>query len=474
MKKLTAKQKTSYIRLRTGESRLILITGDILMAILALFISLYFWGQDDWLNFSWQFLVERPPFWYYLMPVLWILLLIDLYEIHRANRIEDTIKGVSLAALISLIIYLVIYFSSSPNSLPRQGVAIFILAVYFMTLIWRLLYIRIFTAPLFMSRVIILGAGRAGITLANVIQQLWPLPFYLVGFVDDDEKKVGSKIVNLPVLGSSNALTEIIDNENISDLVFAISGDLNPEMFQAIIAAGENGINVTTMPIMYEDLLGRVPILLLQSDWLVRSFLSQSHTGSLFQMAKRLMDIIGSLIGLFILIILFPLVSILILIDNGSPVIYKQGRIGKNGKLYEIYKFRSMYKDAEIDGKAKYAVENDKRITKIGRILRKTHIDELPQFINILRGDMSLVGPRPEREEHVNKLQKEVPFYRARFLVKPGLTGWAQINYGYASTKEDNTIKLEYDLYYIKHRNLILDVLILLRTIGTAVGFRGL
>ena len=473
MRSKNLKHKKSYIRLKKGESRFILLLGDIIFASIALLIALYFWAQDDWLKFSLEFVVQRPPNWFYILPIGWIILLIDIYDIQRASKREDTIKGVSLAALISLGIYLVVYFTSPPNSLPRRGVAVFILAAFILTFIWRLLYIRIFTAPVFMSRVLIVGAGRAGETFSRVIKKMWPLPFYVVGFIDDDPNKIGEDINGFPILGNCNDLSNVIEKYQVSDIVFSISGDMSPDMFQAIINAGEQGIEVTTMPTMYEELLSRVPILLLQSDWIIRSFLDQSQTGSLYKIAKRLLDIIGGLVGLFILVILLPFISILILLDSGTPIIYKQDRLGKNGKEYKIIKFRTMYKDAESDGKAKLASQNDSRITKVGRLLRKSHLDELPQFINILRGEMSLVGPRAERKQLVDKLQNDVPFYRARLLVKPGLTGWAQINFGYASSIEDNTTKLEFDLYYIKHRNLFMDILILIQTVGTVIGFKG-
>ena len=474
MRNKSLKQKKSYIKLTTGESRFILLLGDIIFASIALVIALYFWAQDDWLDLTFDFLVQRAPFWFFILPVVWIILLFDLYDIQRASKRDDTLKGISLAALISLGIYLIVYFTSPPSSLPRRGVAVFILAAFILTLIWRVLYIRIFTAPVFMSRVLIVGAGRAGETLSKVINRMLPKPFFLVGFIDDDPQKIGEEINGFPILGGCKALASIIEEYDVSDIVFSISGDMTPDMFQAIINAGEQGIEVTTMPIMYEELLNRVPILLLQSDWIIRSFLDQSQTSSLYKISKRFIDIFGALIGLFILVILFPLISIVILLDTGAPIIYKQDRLGKNGKEYKILKFRTMFTDAESDGKAKLAKQNDSRITKVGRLLRRTHLDELPQFINILRGEMSIVGPRAERKQLVNNLQNDVPFYRGRLLVKPGLTGWAQINYGYASSIEDNTTKLEFDLYYIKHRTIFLDFLIIIRTIGTVFGFKGM
>jgi lipopolysaccharide/colanic/teichoic acid biosynthesis glycosyltransferase len=189
-----------------------------------------------------------------------------------------------------------------------------------------------------------------------------------------------------------------------------------------------------------------------------------------YELMKRLMDIAGGVVGVMILALVFPFFGLAILLESGWPVIYTQTRLGKNGCEYRIIKFRTMREATEKDG---HLIPDEMRITRVGRLLRKSHLDELPNFINVLRGEMSLVGPRAERSELVNDLQNKVPFYRARLFVKPGLTGWAQVNFGYASTVEDTGVKLEYDLYYIEHRNLMLDFIILLRTFGTIIGFRG-
>jgi len=473
MEGIKAKTKPIFWRLRPSERQIILLIGDTFMGFLALFIALVVWSREDWLRLSLSFLVERTPTWFFLTPFLWLLLSIELYDVRRASRRSETLKGVALAAGLSLGLYLLVYFSSDPNSLPRLGVAVFILAVSILTIIWRFIYIRIFTAPVFMRRVLIIGAGRAGENLVQVIDSIWPLPFYLVGLIDDDPAKRDMEFGTHKVLGSSQDLLEIIERERISDLVFAISGEMNPEMFQAVLTAEECGVEVTTMPLVYEELLGRVPILMLQSDWILRSFVDQAHANSFYELAKRLIDILGSLFGLAALVILYPFIALLIVLDDGFPIIYKQERLGKNGKPYDIIKFRTMIKEAEKEGKALVATKNDSRITRVGNFLRKSHVDEFPQFLNVLRGEMSLVGPRAERVELVNKLQTKVPFYRARLFVKPGLTGWAQVNYGYAETVEDTTIKLEYDLYYIKHRNLMLDLLTIFRTAGTVFGLRG-
>jgi lipopolysaccharide/colanic/teichoic acid biosynthesis glycosyltransferase len=181
-------------------------------------------------------------------------------------------------------------------------------------------------------------------------------------------------------------------------------------------------------------------------------------------------DIVGGLVGVIGLALATPFLGAIILLESGWPVFYYQSRLGKNGREYKIIKFRTMREAYDETGRP---LPDKDRMTRVGWFLRKTHIDEVPQVVNIMRGEMSLVGPRAEISQLVNDLQAKVPFYRARLLVKPGLTGWAQVNYGYASTVEETAVKLEYDLYYIKHRNLVLDFIIMLRTVGTVVGFRG-
>jgi exopolysaccharide biosynthesis polyprenyl glycosylphosphotransferase len=461
-------------RIQTGERRTILLVGDLIVAGLALFIALYFWAQKDaWIKFSWQFLTVRPPFWFYLLPFFWLLLNVELYDVRTASHRGDTIRGITIAAAISGVIYLLIYFTSEPSSLPRLGVASFIIATTVLTLLWRMLYINIFTAPVFMRRVLIVGAGKAGTNLVHVLQKIQPPPFFLVGLIDDDPEKQSLSIFGYSIIGNGEALLQVIENEKITDLICAITGDMNSTMFQVLLDAQERGVEVRTMPSVYEDLLGRLPIFLLKSDWILRSFVDEAQTGGFYEIGKRLMDIIGALVGSVLLVVLYPFIAFFTLVDSGLPIFFKQVRLGRNGREYQIIKFRTMRQDAEKDGVARMASEKDERVTRFGSILRKSHLDELPQFINVLRGEMSLVGPRAERPELINELQTQIPFYRARLFVKPGLTGWAQVNYGYASNVEQTGVKLEYDLYYIKHRNLLLDIMILIRTISTVFGLRG-
>lgn len=471
---MTDTQKISTLwRLGMRERRALLIFGDLTIGVFAMGAALVLWGiSEEWLGLSYAFLRERVESWFYLLPFIWLILIVELYDANRSADRRQVIQGVITASAIGLILYLVVYFASD-NPLPRLGVAIFLGISSILTLLWRLLYIQIFTAPQFMRRVLVVGAGKAGNTILEIYNNLETKPFDLVGLIDDDPEIIGSQIKEYEVLAGSNRLLEVIEKESITDIVVAISGTMIGETFQTILDAQERGVEITRMPVAYEELVGRVPIDLLEAEWLLRSFVDEFRISGLYEALKRFLDILGGLVGVLILVILLPFIGLALVIDDGRPIFYAQKRLGKGGQVYEIIKFRTMRRDAEADGKPQLASENDDRVTGIGRFLRRTHLDEIPQFFNVLRGDMSLVGPRSERPEWVEHFQRRIPFYRARLLVKPGITGWAQVNFGYAATVDDTSLKLEYDLYYIKRRNLLLDILILLRTPATMFGLKG-
>jgi exopolysaccharide biosynthesis polyprenyl glycosylphosphotransferase len=462
-------------RVRPHEQRAILLIGDLVVAVLALIGGLYFWAQKDaWLQkFSLDFLKQRVEFWFYLLPLIWIIFLVELYDPHRAKNLRQTAAGIAIAVLAGILFYALIYLISPINSLPRWGIGMFLVFTSILTFIWRLVYIQIFTAQAFLRRVLIIGAGEAGETIALAHKNLRPQPFFLVGFMDDDPEKVGKQMAGFPILAGNDRLLEIVAEEGITEIIIAISGEMQGSTFQTILDTQEAGVEVVPMPIVYEELLGRVPIHHLESDWLIRSFVDEARVGGFYMAGKRLLDILGGLVGLGICILFYPFVAIAILLESGRPVLYQQIRSGKGGHSYSMYKFRTMRQDAEKDGKVQLTQEKDSRITRFGNFLRRTHIDELPQFLNVLRGEMSLVGPRSERPEWIAEFQKQIPFYRARLLVKPGITGWAQVNYSYYATVEEMAIKLEYDLFYIKHRNMLMDILILLRTVTQVLAFRG-
>ena len=481
--------RTTPLRLRPSEHRAILFIGDLLMAVTSVFAAIETWRR---FNISAEIAKQiakgfsptraeqivaqsatlTVPFWFYLLPVIWLLLLVELYEPHVAGSGRKTTRGIAIAAFVGLAAYsLVFIIRQDPTNLPRIGVGAFLFFSASLTLTWRMIFIRIYKSTGQRRRVLLIGAGKAGQTLAELYQSLSARSFNLVGYIDDDEQKVGKSFQGLPVLGPSNRLLELIDIYRISDLVVAINGEIQGATFQTILDAQERSVDVTRMPILYEEMTGRVPIHHLESDWIIRSFVDEVRVSGFYDLFKRLLDILGGIAGMIILVILFPFLGLAVALDSGFPVFYSQLRLGRGGSRFRIYKFRSMHKKTEEEDEAgmRATMENDPRVTRVGNFLRKSRLDELPQFWNVLRGDMSLVGPRAEIPELVSEYQKQIPFYRARLLVKPGLTGWAQINYGYVASVTETGVKLEYDLYYIKHRTISMDVQIILRTIGTVV-----
>lgn len=467
------------LRLRPSEQRAILLIGDLIAAAGAMLLALYFWYE-----YSLYILIKsglsaakaerlidvKVPFWFYLLPLIWLLLMVDSYETHIASNWKKTLRGIAVAPIVGLFGYSLLFtFNQDPNSLPRIGIGAFLVFASILTLAWRGTYIRLYTSSGLMRRVLIVGAGKAGHSLLEIYRKLNPPPFLLVGFIDDDIRKHGKPHHGFEVLGTSEKLLEIIENYHISDVVVAIKGVIKGETFQIILDAQEQGAEVIRMPIMYEELTQRVPVEHLESDWVIRSFVDQVRVSGAYELSKRLTDIFGGLVGVAFYLLTFPFIAVAIVLESGFPILYTQDRSGKGGRVFRIYKYRSMYQSVEADAEIKLAEVNDPRITRVGNFLRKSRIDEMPQFWSVLTGEISLVGPRAEQPKLVAEFQKKIPFYRARLLVKPGLTGWAQINYGYVASVKETFVKLEYDLYYIKHRSLGMDINIILRTIGTVL-----
>jgi exopolysaccharide biosynthesis polyprenyl glycosylphosphotransferase len=477
---------TTPLRLRPSEYRSIFFFGDLVMAIVSMLAALETWRRYNiYVNvmalvaegFSLrraEELVElraniEVPLWFYLLPIIWMILLVELYEPHVASSGRKTTRGIAIAAFIGLIAFSLLFITRQNTNLPRIGVGAFLFFASLLTLFWRTIFIRIYKRTGQLRRIFLIGAGKAGQTLAELYHSLGMRSFNIIGFIDDDVQKVGKTFHGLPVLGTSEQLLELIDVYRISDVVVAINGEIKGSTFQAILDIQEKGVDVTRMPILYEEMTSRVPIHHLESDWIIRSFVDGLSISGFYDLFKRLMDIFGGLLGLLILVLASPFLSLAIYFDSGRPIFYSQPRLGRGRSVFTIYKFRSMRQNSDSYGDVRRTLQNDPRITRVGRFLRKTRLDELPQFWNVLRGDMSLVGPRAEVPELVDEYQKQVPFYRARLLVKPGLTGWAQINYGYVASVTETSIKLEYDLYYIKHRTLSMDFQIILRTISTVL-----
>ncbi len=345
-----------------------------------------------------------------------------------------------------------------------------------MLLVGRGLYVLALGQPLFCRRALIIGAGWAGQTIAESLVDQGNGVYQVVGFIDDDPAKEGRSYrfsdSTLTVLGGRQSVAGLVREHWVTTLIPAITDGLDGELVQILTDCLEQGVEIVPMPLLYEQLTGRVPVKHVGDNWHVAMPIHHPGTGNLWPLTKRVMDISLASVGLLFLGIATPFIALAIYMDSRGPIFYSQERVGKGGRRFRAYKFRSMVRNAE-NGQARWADRNDARVTRVGRLLRITHIDEFPQFLNVLKGDMSAVGPRPERPEFVEQLAKEIPFYRVRHAVKPGMAGWGLVKQGYGASVEDALVKLQYDLYYIKHQSLWLDIVILLKTFAAALTLRG-
>lgn len=466
--------QSSFVRFRPRQRINLLIIGDLVASGIALAIALFLWSlYDEWLTFSFEFISARTPLWFFFLPFFWIFLLLELYDLRRAENIQDTIRAIIFSSIFCFIAYLFVYFAVEPSiQLPRRAIAYFIPLAALLTFIWRRLYIGIFTTGPFKRRVLIVGAGNAGRMILDEMMKQPIQTMELVGFVDDADELQNVDINSFKVLGNRNDLPKIVTRYLVTDIICAISYDMHPELIQTLIKLEENGYEISTMSQVYEEVTGKIPAQMMDSDWLIKTFYTEAHSSASFALSKRLIDIVVGVVGTILFAFTFPFIASAVFMETGTPIFIRQTRIGKNGKPYKIVKFRTMTKRVAGED-IELTKVNDVRITKIGKLLRRSHLDELPQFPIILKGEMSLVGPRAEIDVLVEEFGKDIPFYRARLLAKPGLTGWAQIHQDYAATTEETLEKLQYDLYYIKHRSLILDLQIMVRTVSKVFGLKG-
>ena len=351
--------------------------------------------------------------------------------------------------------------------------ATFLTAMVVPVTCWRAIYALALVGPTLRRRALVVGAGWAGQTIVETLRKHAPVEYDLVGFIDDDPDKWGKIIADLKVLGTRANLYGLVQQTGATEIIIAIAqpGRIHLDLLQAILDCHEHGIQIIQMPVLFEQLTGRVPVEHAGHNMYV--VLPVNGYPSHVQAAvKRLVDLVIGTSGLVLTAALLPLVWLALHIESPGPVFYRQMRVGRGGRLFDLIKFRTMVPNAEVRG-ARWAEVEDRRVTRVGRWMRRLHLDEIPQALNIVRGDLSFIGPRPERPEFVAQLEEHLPFYRVRQAVRPGVTGWAQIKYRYGASVEDALMKLEYDLYYNKHQSLWLDLVILIKTIGIVLTLKG-
>jgi sugar transferase (PEP-CTERM system associated) len=334
---------------------------------------------------------------------------------------------------------------------------------------WRVAFNYLAHDPYLEERVLVVGTGRAAQLVARQIGGQHDFAYRLVGFVDDGE---GVELVrHHDVLGKAADLGAIIAEHHVDRIIVGLSDRRGRLPIQELLQAKLSGVRVEDATTTYERLTGKILLDDLKPSWLI--FSDGFRASRVTRVLKRMLDLSLSMIGFVLAAPLMALTALAIRLDSPGPVLYSQERVGENGRIFTVYKFRSMRTDAERAGQAIWARDNDDRVTRVGRVIRATRLDELPQLWNVMRGDMSFVGPRPERPFFVEQLAREIPFYVQRHSVKPGVTGWAQVKYQYGSSIEDAMEKLRYDLYYIKHMSIVFDLTIVLDTVKVVLFGKG-
>jgi len=320
------------------------------------------------------------------------------------------------------------------------------------------------------QRVLVFGTGTRAKLVGRTLQKSDP-NVDLVGYYASPNEAV-AEVSAWGILSPNTSLTDIVMEQQVDEIVVALAERRGGSMpLRELLDCKLQGVRVVDMATHFEKTLGQIRLDSVSAGWLI--FGDGFSQGWVRTVVKRLFDIIFAIILIVVASPVILIAAILILLESGGPILYMQERVGLNGRLFNVIKFRSMRTDAEIDGQPRWASAQDDRVTKVGRILRKLRIDELPQLFSVLNGDMSLVGPRPERPYFVDKLTQELPYFAVRQSVKPGVTGWAQVRYHYGASVEDSAEKLQYDLYYVKNHTLFLDLVILFETVGVVLTAKG-
>lgn len=450
-----------------SERRLYLRVLDIGFTVLGLYLlDVYF--NFDYFDFS----NPSCALWISTL-IIYLMVFGEIFEMYDLKVASD--KYLTLRSTLITVFFATLFYVFTPLISPtlptnRLQLAYFSLTLLFAVLVNRFFYIQLIFSPRFLKNILLVADSSQLTDLVTAIQN--KSANRIVAVVSDAAMEGNDKIAFIPV--SAANLEEIVKEEGINEIVISSSNQqfITRDLNNQLILLFEKGMAIRSADNFIEDETHRISETKLTTDFYNHFTFSKSHQNNLYLAFRRVLDVFFSLIGILFFLILIPFVFVGNLFANKGKLLYTQNRIGKKGKKFKIIKFRTMVANAEENG-VEWAQKNDSRATVFGRMLRKSRVDEIPQFINVLKGEMSLIGPRPERPEFVTMLEEELPFYAIRHVVKPGLTGWAQVMYPYAHSVEDQHKKLMYDLYYIKERNLLMDLKIVIKTISTILFFRG-
>ncbi len=437
-----------------SERKLLIAGGDIVLVAASLIVAFNLRSgpiQNKELTIPWLGVVLVTAIW------LAAALIVDAYDLHAAVSVRGIFRVVAMAVTLETIALLAVFFAV-PYGVTRPTILIWVALASITVLCWRLVYRRVFARAIFAGRLVLVAD-------ADILDRVWPEVdenmaglYRVVGTIHPEDVDAGSRL--------ASAAT----HHEADQIVLGAEEDLSTELFESLVDCYDKGMVVRSIADVYEELTGRLLVERLRQTWLL-SLQQRGETSRVYALFKRLIDIVAAVVASVILIILFPFVWIAIKLEDRGPVFHKQVRVGHFGKPFEILKLRTMRVHPRQE--LHWTGEDDTRITRVGSVLRRLHLDELPQAWNILRGEMSVVGPRPEQPHYVDELRASIPYYNTRLSVRPGLTGWAQVNFGYGSGVEGSMVKLSYDLYYIKRQSVALDLLIMARTVFAVATLKG-
>jgi len=460
---------TNKMHFEISERRLLLLFFDTVFILSALFIlNLIF--DYNYFAFNTSNLLSIIL----LLSYVYVFgLIFEMYNLQVSSNQLQILQSVVFTGTASSLAYLFTPVLSPELPKQRLIILIFYFTIIGTLLLWRLFYVYFLASQRFSQSVILICDQNQVEELVLGLENVDP-HYKIIGFVNSDSLSDEDSNFHYVKEIKKKDLEDFVFKNQISEIVIASqkTDGITADLYQQLLHLLESGNVIREYTQVYESKTQRIPVHYIARDFYRFFPFSRSNSNRLYLFLVRSMEFLFSFIGLLACVIFIPIIYIGNLFANKGSLFYSQERVGKNGVIFEIYKFRTMVENSESNGVV-FATSNDRRITPFGKMMRKSRIDELPQFFNVLKGDMAVIGPRPERPFFVEEIARVMPFYETRHVIKPGLTGWAQVNYSYGESIEESLIKLQYDLYYIKHRSIFLDLSITFKTITTVLFYRG-
>ncbi|AWI25684.1 sugar transferase [Flavobacterium pallidum] len=457
------------IHFEISERKILLRLFDVLSIVFSLYVVDYLF------NFKYFDFSAQNFYWIVVLGIYINVFgtVFEMYNLQVASNQLQVLRSIVLTSCITSLFYLLTPVFTPFLPLNRLQILYFFLAIFCGLLFWRIFYQAFLASYRFEKKVLLICDREQVEELVTGLENIDP-HYRIIAYLNSDSHENDTfrydYVTNLRI----EELDDFVKANSVSEIVIASqkTDGMTVPLYNKLLYMLESGFTIREYTQVYETITQRIPIQHFDKDFYRYFPFSRNNQNKLYLLVVRALEITLALVGICIGVLLLPFIWIGNFIGNKGKLFYLQTRVGKNGLPFVIYKLRTMVKNAEQDG-AVFATNNDHRVTPFGKFLRKARIDEIPQFINILKGDMGFIGPRPERPVFVQELAEVMPFYETRHVIKPGLTGWAQVNYAYGETMADSLIKLQYDLYYIKHRSVFLDLNILIKTFSTVLFYRG-